>query len=230
MSPTACAVRPDEWASASAETLPRRDRLIGGDVPNRTCSIRGCELPHSGRGWCATHYQRWKRYGDPLVQKVARHTTRLEYLQHYTDGSAGPDACWPWTGTIEKDGYGQTNWHKHSERAHRVAYEELVAAIPDGLVVDHACHVPDLCRLGSACPHRRCVNPHHMELTTSEDNVRKGRCYEAEQTRCIRGHSLGSDGDVWTHPDPAVNRRMCRVCDRIRKEAYARGDSGKVAA
>lgn len=36
------------------------------DMEKRTCSIEGCERPHSGRGWCAPHYQRWIRHGDPL--------------------------------------------------------------------------------------------------------------------------------------------------------------------
>jgi hypothetical protein len=29
------------------------------------CSIDGCELAHYGRGWCASHYKRWLRKGDP---------------------------------------------------------------------------------------------------------------------------------------------------------------------
>lgn len=33
----------------------------------RTCSVEDCEEPHSGRGFCARHYQKWHRYGDPLA-------------------------------------------------------------------------------------------------------------------------------------------------------------------
>lgn len=33
---------------------------------NRTCSVDGCDRPHSGRGYCAVHYQHWYRWGDPL--------------------------------------------------------------------------------------------------------------------------------------------------------------------
>lgn len=157
-------------------------------------------------------------------------TTLEQYLTERTDCSGGPDACWPWTGTIEKDGYGQTKRSKQSSRAHRLVYELFVGPIPDGLVIDHTCHDPDTCKRGSDCPHRRCVNPAHLCPTTSENNVSKGRCYEAEQTHCLRGHSLGADGDVWIHPDPSVNRRICRVCARMRKSAYERGECGKVAA
>ena len=27
-------------------------------MPDRTCSIDGCERPHCARGWCTLHYQR----------------------------------------------------------------------------------------------------------------------------------------------------------------------------
>lgn len=40
---------------------------------NATCSILGCNRPHKARGWCGTHYARWKCHGDPLkgARKVA---------------------------------------------------------------------------------------------------------------------------------------------------------------
>jgi hypothetical protein len=33
----------------------------------RTCSIDTCPEPVLCRGWCAAHYQRWNRHGDPLA-------------------------------------------------------------------------------------------------------------------------------------------------------------------
>lgn len=38
---------------------------------NRLCAIEGCSRDaggHTGggRGWCAAHYKRWRRHGDPL--------------------------------------------------------------------------------------------------------------------------------------------------------------------
>jgi hypothetical protein len=31
------------------------------------CSIEGCLNVSDARGWCKSHYGRWKRHGDPLV-------------------------------------------------------------------------------------------------------------------------------------------------------------------
>jgi len=44
------------------------------------CSVEACERPSKGkgcaRGFCSMHYQRWARYGDPLVSKIDRETKR----------------------------------------------------------------------------------------------------------------------------------------------------------
>lgn len=32
----------------------------------RTCSVDGCDLPHKGKGYCTKHWERFRRYGDPL--------------------------------------------------------------------------------------------------------------------------------------------------------------------
>ena len=36
-------------------TLGQERRRVG-----RSCEVLGCERPHRARGWCATHYLRWK--------------------------------------------------------------------------------------------------------------------------------------------------------------------------
>lgn len=54
------------WAAykrAWYATQPKRSR------PQRTaspCSLEGCVSPVKARGWCAMHYHRWQRHGDPL--------------------------------------------------------------------------------------------------------------------------------------------------------------------
>ena len=35
----------------------------------KLCSVADCGKPHSKRGYCNTHFLRWKRHGDPLTTK-----------------------------------------------------------------------------------------------------------------------------------------------------------------
>jgi hypothetical protein len=34
----------------------------------KKCTIEGCEKKHNAKGYCFTHYNRYKRYGDPLKE------------------------------------------------------------------------------------------------------------------------------------------------------------------
>lgn len=36
-------------------------------MSDRTCSIDGCERRRQARGWCQTHYMRWRTHNDPTV-------------------------------------------------------------------------------------------------------------------------------------------------------------------
>lgn len=42
---------------------------IGVDVTDDTCAVDGCETPRRKRGWCSSHYDMWRRYGDPCAPK-----------------------------------------------------------------------------------------------------------------------------------------------------------------
>lgn len=49
----------------------------------RVCSIGGCEKRHEGLGYCAMHYQKFKKYGDPLGGRWFQSADRSYPTAHY---------------------------------------------------------------------------------------------------------------------------------------------------
>lgn len=125
----------------------------------------------------------------------------------------GQDECWPWLGTMEPEGYGVFAVTPRMQRkAHRLSYEKEVGPIPEGLTIDHTCHDPLVCPGGPTCPHRRCVNPRHLEPVTRGENARRGNV----TAQCSRGHPW-TEESTRLRPD---GRRSCRICHREWKATW----------
>jgi hypothetical protein len=84
------------------------------------------------------------------------------------------NGCREWAGKVTAKGSGHTTLKGKAIGAHRLAYLLFKGSVAPGLQVDHTCHTKD-CDLAAACPHRRCVNPDHLEAVTAAENVRRGR-------------------------------------------------------
>jgi hypothetical protein len=133
--------------------------------------------------------------GASLAEKVAAKR----------DTSGGPDACWPWLGFRDRDGYGNVStWTpRRIYRAHRVAYEMACGPIVEGAFVLHRCDTP------------ACCNPAHLFIGDHAANMRdreaKGRAR----------HTLGS-----THHQS----RLTEVAVAEMRERCASGESRRALA
>lgn len=96
----------------------------------------------------ANNEKRWSRY-DTAQERVMR----------YVPDGVSDEECWETTGTRSPRGYGKTSWRNTHWRLHRLSYTAFHGAIPDGMIVMHSCDNPP------------CVNPAHLVLGTTQDNV-----------------------------------------------------------
>lgn len=170
------------------------------------CSIEGCGGKVVGRGWCAKHWARWRRHGDPLHLAIIRGDDEARFWS-YVDKS---DGCWLWTGALTHDGYGRFRLGYDHVMAHRWAYEHEVGPIPDGLVLDHV--------KARGCQHRHCVRPDHLEPVTVEENTLRGDTLPAAnvvKTHCPSGHPYDEANTI-----RRGTRRVCRACERGRTTAH----------
>jgi len=175
----------------------------------RVCSIEGCERPHRARGWCTTHWWRWRQYGttEDRPPKKGRTFVRTPLAERlFARLVERENGCLEWTGPPGTGGYGQIKVGKKMVGAHRVAWELANGErIPTGMVVCHACDNPP------------CCNPEHLFVGTYSDNNldmgQKWRHGNRRKTHCPQGHPYDDANTLWT----SKGYRSCRTCRRERQ-------------
>lgn len=209
---------------------PRPDLPPQRVKPQGPCTVDGCTQDQKIKGLCGKHYQRTLKYGDPNYVTQIRDDNVARFWA-YADTSGGDEACWPWR-TADKNGYGAifvNGSAKSSMLVHRFAYELLVGPIPEGLVIDHTCHKPTECDLGTDCPHRRCCNPRHLEPVSTAENNHRGNTWSGRnvrKTHCPQGHPYDDEN---TRMQGGV--RVCIACSRARTlEHYHRTKGNRNAS
>ena len=153
--------------------------------------------------------------GRPRIPLLDRLKSRIKIDEN---------GCWLWTGHIGKDGYaciGLGGGGCKHRVIHRVAYELIVGAIPEGLELDHLCRV------------RHCCNPEHLEAVTGTENKRRGvnvglagrMAVIAKRkaiTHCPQGHPY-DEANTYRHSRESHGEihwgRQCRTCRAEKKRA-----------
>lgn len=162
------------------------------------------------------------RYADPALA-MTRPTAIWDRFR--ASFRIDPDGCWRWTAGKTGSGYGAFYPTEQQVGAHVWSYRTFAGPIAEGMAVDHLCHTKDVaCQGGDTCPHRACVNPVHLELTTLGDNVLRSAVSRAgankRKTHCIRNHPLSGDNLVETvnSRNPSLPPyRSCRTCNNERR-------------
>lgn len=147
-----------------AETTWGRDiPTVEVEMPKQSSNLRAscahCEKPFYARP--SDIRKRGLRHCSRACRTASK--TPAAQLLKYADRSGGPDACWPWTFTRDKDGYGLLWTRKIRLRAHRAAWEQAnEKTVPEGLVVRHRC---------PGGGNSWCCNPAHLAIGTVLENV-----------------------------------------------------------
>lgn len=113
------------------------------------CVHKGCASEVKSRSRCNRHYKQDRDSG--ALKKI----TLEDRFWAKVDKT---DDCWLWTSATRTDGYGIFGVRSKVKAAHRVSYELAHGTIPDGMFIDHICHV------------KLCVNPEHLRVATCRQN------------------------------------------------------------
>jgi hypothetical protein len=136
-------------------------------MTDTACAEADCSRASHTRGLCQKHYRRLRRHGTSEDDRsTASGFTTWQIRQfHKKIDRREPTECWPWTGNVDRNGYGvwAYGWHDIA-MAHRAAWSIANnQAIPQGLEIDHV--------LARGCIRRDCCNPAHLEAVTHEENM-----------------------------------------------------------
>jgi hypothetical protein len=143
-----------------------------------------------------------RRALSDLLLPIPRDYTINDLIRFWVkiDRSGGPDACWPWQGTVTRNSDGSGGWtpyrglfsiHGKNYFAARVSYFFEYRVDPGRLFVCHECNNPI------------CVNPTHLFLGTQSDSIK----HAAECDRRARG-SLHSQSCLREEDIPVIRGRL----------------------
>jgi hypothetical protein len=125
----------------------------------KTCALSGCDLKARKKGYCETHYQRFRIHGDASITKRAGNSVLKDWIAAHV--SHDGDGCLTWPFTRDNNGYPQITIAGRNKKATRVMCEAIHGPAPTEK--HHAAH---LCGKG----HEGCIHPKHLAWKTRKEN------------------------------------------------------------
>lgn len=218
---TLCDLHYRRWRE-TGDPLTTRKKMNA--LANLACPViefnRPCGRSQFSKGMCKMHYGRLQRTGSPYNAQRRRGTMEERYWDSVAKGAEEED--WPWTGRLSPDGYGLFDYQGRPRLAHHIAWFLHTGSwVPKGLTLDHVCHNFSGCA-GGACAHRRCCNPHHLQVKTLTENVQASHLHPIHKTHCPKGHPYTPE-----NLERSSQGRKCRIC-RLERNRISREEAKRL--
>lgn len=112
------------------------------------------------------------------------------------------NGCWIWEGTKLDNGYGQISIEGKRFSPHRLAWQFVNGEIPEGMFICHSCDV------------RSCINPEHLFLGSSDDNIND----MISKNRNVKHESHGMARLTWSDVKAIRSRYQSDSTSEIAKD------------
>lgn len=166
-------------------------------MPEGTCSIEGCERSAEKRGWCGTHYQRWRRTGSTDLRLVNGGLCSI-------DGCDLPASTRGWC----RRHY--DHWKRHG----------------DPSVFVHRFHFGALCAVdgcGNRAKTRGWCGKHYIRWSKTGDpltTLRVPKAHLRTEKRCPKCKVVKPLSDYWKNAgSPDGHQYLCKPCLSVRNVA-----------
>lgn len=144
------------------------------------CSFPECGKPHYAKGLCQGHYTQQRK-----GQELRPLQPRLTLEQRFWVKVNKTDDCWLWTGGTGGAGYGKIWADGRKVYVHRISWELANGPIPEGKVIDHRCH------------NKCCVNPEHLRVVTTSQNMQHRAGISRNNVSGVRGVHWDKRDKAW---------------------------------
>lgn len=191
--------------------MRRRGTLELEHLPQqgRECTVEDCVSDALSRGFCSTHYDRWRRHGDPLADFTRRHVPTPCSVDGCEKLARGRGWCpmhyerWRLTGSTDdqprltteqrfwaKVNKTETCWLWTAGRSEGYGSFGLGAGAVHAHAYSYALHfgpIPEGMEVDHKCRNRACVNPDHLHAVTRFLNAQNLDAASRRGTTGVRG-------------------------------------------